>query len=435
MLSDAWIIAKKEIRLLFKSTRRIMLLFMTPAIILFVILILMFFIGTSIPPLEEGPVEVIMIQDDAGYGGYNWGENFYRMLKDQNGTKELNYINKSVNELDSLQDAENLTVLLYIPANFSEMISRSNITLYPEPALFQIYYNAENAAISGAVTNITVLSYQLNLMLVYNDYGPVKLTRVVAVHEGTTGEQLSSFLVSYLTMIPLYAILLFVVPPLTLVLISVTIEREQKTLESLLLQPLERKNIVAGKLLYGMILVAINVVSLVMTFIVIIAVFVMLLPGDMRGQLVEIIITLLENTDASVWLFLGYIIVGLILVSILIVAAAVLFSMLAKDEREANMVVSSIIIIPLIGVMFIGFLPLDKLPEIVQLVLLILPLLGFMFGIYTAMLSGELTIAWLTLVFQVIWIVVEIWFAGRLIESEGILEISFKRLLRFRGRR
>lgn len=429
MLKDAWIIARKEIRLLFKSTRRILLLFMTPAIILFIVLIVMFFISISVPPVE-GPLEVIVIQDDTGYSGYQWGEIFYRMLKEQNSTKELKYVNKSVNELDSLRDAENLTVLLYLPANFSEMISRSNMTLYPEPALFHIYYNGEKAANSGAVTNITAVAYQLNLILVYMEHGPVKLTRVTPVYEVKAGEQLAAFLTSYLTMIPLYAIFLLVVPPLTLVLISVTIEREQKTLESLLLQPLERRNIIAGKLLYGMILVTFNMVSLVFTLLVILATAMMLLPGDMREQAGELITTLLENTDVSVWLFLGYIIIGLVLISILLVAAAVLFSMLAKDEREANMVVSSFILIPLLGVLFLGFIPLEKLPEIIKIVLLILPLLGYIFGIYTALLTGEITVlTWLTLVFQGAWIVVVIWFAGRLIENEGILEISMKRVL------
>jgi ABC-type uncharacterized transport system permease subunit len=138
----------------------------------------------------------------------------------------------------------------------------------------------------------------------------------------------------------------------------------------------------------------------------------------------------LDNADASLWLFIGYVIVGLILISILLVASAVLFSMLAKDEREANMVVSSFIILPMVGVMFLGFIPLDKLPEMLQLILLLLPLLGYMFGIYMAILTAEMTlVTWLTLVFQLVWIGIAIWFSGRIIENEGILEISVRKLL------
>ena len=53
-----------------------------------------------------------------------------------------------------------------------------------------------------------------------------------------------------------------------------------------------------------------------------------------------------------------------------------------------------------------------------------------MFGIYRAILTLEVTIiTWFTLIFQAVWIGVVIWFAGRVIETEGILDISMKRLL------
>ena len=429
MIKDAWIIARKEIRLLFKSTRRILLLIMTPAIILFIVLASLFFVAISVPPVS-GPLQVLVIQDDNGDNGTNYGEIFYGMLKSQNSTKDLNYVNKSVSELDVLRNLENLTVLLYIPANFSEMVTRSNVTLYPTPALFHIYYNGEKSTAIEAVTNFTMIANQLNLLLVYSEHGPVKVTRLTAVYDVTIGAELPSVITGYLTMIPLYAIFLLVLPSLTLVLISVTIEREQKTLESLLLQPLERRNIVAGKMLYGMILVGFNLASLALTTFVILASIIIILPEDMRGQVNEVLTFVLDNADASLWLFIGYIIVGLILISILLVASAVLFSMLAKDEREANMVVSSFIVLPMVGVIFLGFITLDKLPEALQLILLLLPLLGYMFGIYMAILTAEMTlVTWLTLVFQLVWIGIAIWGSGRIIDNEGILEISVRKLL------
>lgn len=429
MIKDAWIIAKKEIRLLFKSTRRILLLVMTPAIILLVVIATLFFAIVFAPP-GGGVLDVIVIQDDTGDNGNFYGDIFYSMLKTQNSTKDLHYVNKSVHELDNLLDSENLTVLLYIPANFSEMVTRSNVTLYPVPALFYIYYNGDKSEAIGAVTSITSIANQLNLMLVYSEHGPVKITRLTAVYDVRIGEELPSVITGYLTTIPLYAIFLLVIPSLTLVLISVTIEREQKTLESLLLQPIERRNIIAGKMLYGMILVAFNLFSLALTTIIIIAIILLMLPSEMRDQVGDVLTFVLDSADASLWLFFGYVIIGLILISILLVTAAVLFSMLAKDEREANMVVSSFIIIPMVGVMFLGFIPLDKLPEMLQLILLLLPLLGYMFGIYMAILTAEMTlITWLTLVFQLVWIGIAIWFASRIIENEGILEISVRKLL------
>ena len=59
--------------------------------------------------------------------------------------------------------------------------------------------------------------------------------------------------------------------------------------------------------------------------------------------------------------------------------------------------------------------------------------IGWLFAIYLSLNLGEMTLlTWFSLIAQLLWVLIGIWFAGRLIESEGILEISYKRLLRFR---
>ena len=234
-------------------------------------------------------------------------------------------------------------------------------------------------------------------------------------------------------MVPLYAIFMLVFSPLTLVLISVTIEREQKILESLILQPLKRKAIVTGKLLYGIILVGFN------TFLFLLAIFIFLLdfyflaPDDLKRDLILVLESIIANTDFSVWLFIIYMLIGLMLVSILMLAAAVLFSLMAKDEREANMVISMVIMIPLFGIMFLGFLPITVIPEYLQILIGAIPMFEYFTSVYTVLKAGEIVVwAWVSLAFQAFWVLVAVWAAGRLIESEGILEISFKQLFRFR---
>ena len=106
--------------------------------------------------------------------------------------------------------------------------------------------------------------------------------------------------------------------------------------------------------------------------------------------------------------------------------------MMARDEREANMVISSIIILPIVSIIFLVYLPLGSLPDIVLALIGALPVIGYLFSIYLILLKGEvILIAWLSLIFQLIWILLIVWFTGRLIESEGILHISFKKILRF----
>ncbi len=437
ILQTAWIIAKKELKLLFKSTRRILLLFTTPLILFFVFAIFMIIsvsiISTIEKPIEE-PVEIIVIQDDRDINGISWGVQFYTLLKTVNSTKDLDFVNKSVTELDGLLESKNFSILLYIPANFTEIINSSL------PAQFFVYY--DNAEIENveAVGNIIAVSQILNQQILFYYHGVTNINRIYSIPGQTSIESIDSelqgFAASFITLIPLYAILLLVIPSLSLVLISVTIEREQKTLESLILQPIRRKGIIAGKLLYGSLLVLFNTIVTLISIIAIIALWYILLPDSMKGEITPIIEALIKNSDISVWIFILFLIIGLLLVSMLTITAAVFFSLMAKDEREANMVISALIIIPLVSTLIMAFLPIGTLDTVVQTLLMFLPLLGYLFGVYISIYEGEIGIgAWLSLLAQLAWILIGVWIAGRLVESEGILEISYKRFFRIRRKR
>ena len=154
---------------------------------------------------------------------------------------------------------------------------------------------------------------------------------------------------------------------------------------------------------------------------------------SIRSEVIPIIGSFMKNIDLSVWIFVLYAIIGLILASLLTITAAVFFSLMAKDEREANMVISALIIIPMISTFLIAFLPIELVDSSVQIILLFLPLLGYLFAIYVSLIAGELSLlAWLSLLAQLAWISLGVWIAGRLVESEGILEISYKRFFRIR---
>ena len=425
MFLEAWIIAKKEIRLLFKSTRRILLLFSMPLVILFIFAASIFIVGVM-PDSMDSRIEVTVINDDTGFNNQNWGNNFYALLKSMSNTKSYDYTNETIDNLDSLLEEGNFEILIYIPANFSQIINQSSVE---QPSIIFIYYDNSNTKNEEAVLNISFATSTINQLVIYDNYGLINLNRV-SINPTGTSKGAGALIASLMTMIPLYLIIFLVIPPLTLVLISVTIEREQKTLESLLLQPIDRKNIVAGKMLYGIILVSFNIVAnLIAASLALVLTFFAVIPEGDRNEITSIGQSIIAETGFSVWFFLIWFILGLILVSIIVIAAAVLFSLMAKDEREANMVISSVIILPLLGSLLIMFVPIGDLPGLIQYLLVGIPLLGYLFAVYLSFLAGEIPIvSWVSLLFQFLWIVIIVWLAGRLIESEGILEISFKRM-------
>ncbi len=440
ILQSAWIIAKKEIKLLFKSTRRILLLFTTPLILFFIFAITIIMAVAIISTVEEPVeklVETIVMQDDREINGTSWGVQFYTLLKTNKLTKDFHYTNKSVTELDGLLESKNFSILLYIPANFSEIINSSL------PAQFFIYYDNTETEFVLAVNSIIGVSQILNQQILFYYHGVTNINRIYSTLGRTSIDSVDSidtgvegFAASFITLIPLYAILLLVIPSLSLVLISVTIEREQKTLESLILQPIRRRSIIAGKLLYGSILVCFNTVVTVISIIALIVLAYVIIPSSSKSEIFPILESVIRNAPLSVWIFLLYIIIGLMLVSLLTITGAVFFSLMAKDEREANMVISALIIIPLVLTFIVAFLPVEKIDSVIQTILMFLPLLGYLFAIHISLVTGEIIIgAWLSLLAQLAWILIGVWIASRLVESEGILEISYKRLFRIRRKK
>ncbi len=437
ILQSAWIIAKKDIKLLFKSTRRILLLFTTPLILFFIFAITMIMTVAVISTIEEPvekPVEIIAIQDDGEINGTSWGVQFYTLLKTNNLTKDFHYANKSVTELDGLLESNNFSILLYIPANFSEIINSSL------PAQFFIYYDNTETEFVLAVNFIIDVSQILNQQILFYYHGVTNINRIYSTLGRTSIDSVDSintgvegFAASFITT---NAIMLLVIPSLSLVLISVTIEREQKTLESLILQPIRRRSIVAGKLLYGSILVCFNTVVTMIFIIALIALAYVIIPSSSKSEIFPILESVIRNAPLSVWIFLLYIIIGFMLVSLLTITGAVFFSLMAKDEREANMVISAVIIIPLVLTFLVAFLPIEKIDSVIQTILMFLPLLGYLFAIRISLVTGEIIIgAWLSLLAQLAWILIGVWIASRLVESEGILEISYKRLFRIRRKK
>ena len=423
-------IAKKEFKLLLKSTRRIFLLFMMPLIILLIGIVGGFIAIYVIPSSTGQAVDVMVIQDDPGINSsLNWGSTYYSMLKSSNGTKNFNYSNETYTHLHSLLNENNFSILIYVPANFSSVINQTNV------AHVYVYYDNSKLSNEDAVNSIMTVTATLNIQLVYLQYGgPINLNRVVLTATGTSKGS-GALLASSLSIIPLYLVIFLVIPPITLVLISVTIEREQKTLESVLLQPIDRKDFIAGKILYGVLIVLMNTILTVGSILVLIVLLIFMLPSDQinqAGPVLNDIINNLLGSESEFWLLILYVFVGLVIISLLLVAVAVFFSMMARDEREANMVISSIIIFPLISIIFLVYLPLGSLPDMFLIILGALPVIGYLFSIYLILLKGGIILtAWLSLIFQILWIFLIIWFAGRLIESEGILHISFKKVLRF----
>ncbi len=410
-------IAFKEIKLLFKAKRRIFLFFTVPLIVLFIAVLSIVIGGLMfVTQHQEGPTVITIVDHSQSNGSLyiiNNLEAYSYQIDNQSSIKD---------PLSLLNSANKPGMLVYFPANFSTLLNNKS-----QVANFYVYYNNKQLKYEGAYTLIQQIAQSLNNRIIERDYGTLNLTRVeissIGSNAGVSATQASSFII-----IPIYVLMFFVIPPISLILISITQEREQKTLESLLLQPISRKSIVNGKLLYGLILVASNLVITLVTLGIVAIGGVFLLNQFLHIDLIPYITPYLTTQN---YLFATYIIIGLTLIGILLISLAVMMSLLAKDEREGNLVVSVLMMLPVVALVLIVAVPYDIFGVAGEYFFASLPVIGFMYSLYVTMLTGSIgPTSYVSLVAQAVFSLISIWFSSKLIEIEGILEINIVQALK-----
>ena len=410
-------IAIKEVKLLFKAKRRIILFFTVPIIVL-VIAVLSIAIGGIMifTQNQEGPVVITLIDHSQS------NESLYIIYNLESYSFQIDNKSSVTNPYSLINSQSPPDILLYFPANFSSSINNQN-----ETAHVFVYYNNKQLKYEAAVTIIQSLTSDLNQKIIVRDYGHLNLNRVevksLGSKSGVSATQASSLII-----IPIYVLMFFVIPPISLILISITQEREQKTLESLLLQPISRKSIVNGKILYGLILVASNLVITLVTLSLVAIAGIFLINQFLHVNLLPLIQPYFTFENA---LFGFYIILGLTLVGILLISLAVMMSLMAKDEREGNMVISILMILPVVALILIIAVPYDIFGTTGQYIFSALPVIGFMYSLYVTILTGTVgPTTYISLISQAAYSLISIWFSSKLIEIEGILEINMVQALK-----
>ncbi len=414
--SAATIVTRKEIRLLFKSKRRVMLLIALPIIILASGIVISIFIAS--------------VEQDREQGVRLW-------IVDQNPTEETQSIigfiaqaNLSIEietppeiPINELLDHDNFELLMEIPANSTQLI------LEKRTAEFRIWYSDEEQRFEQIALDIATLLEIYDFALIVDDNPDINFNRVQPVlDEVDVLEGLSPEIAALVALVPLYALFAIIIAPMNLSLISVTIEREQNTLEALLLQPVTRKSLMFGKLLYGSMLV---IVTIVLDILAVLVSFI-LVAIPLPGESMEMARDLLEQGVGTV--NVGHILIltfGLVLVAITMVSFSVLFSLLAKDEREANMISGILMIFPVVPMFLLMFLPVQNTPEPIRYAIVLMPMVGYLFAVYFATLAGGLQpLTWFAIVAQVFWVYVGVWMAARISEAEGILDFTLAKIFR-----
>jgi ABC-2 type transport system permease protein len=202
---------------------------------------------------------------------------------------------------------------------------------------------------------------------------------------------------------------------------SVAMEKEEKTLETLLTLPMDRFAILAGKLSGSIIVAGIGALAYMFGFNYYLGSFTSSIPTGASADLVSL---------GLVPSFFGYLLLGVSLFVTLLsaLALAVILSAFAQDVRSAQSLVSYVfpfVFVPSIALMY---LDINVLPFWLKVVLYAIPFSQPIMA-SRAVTAGDYITAGLGIAYVAVFTLVIMYAASRLFATEKILTVK----LRFRG--
>ncbi|MEM2394480.1 MAG: ABC transporter permease, partial [Candidatus Bathyarchaeia archaeon] len=199
---------------------------------------------------------------------------------------------------------------------------------------------------------------------------------------------------------------------------SVAVEKEEKTLETLLTMPMDRLSILLGKLSGSIVVAAVGAVAYMAGY------------GYLMGSVLSGITANVNIDLASIGLvpsFLGYILLGISLFVTMLsaLALAVILSAFAEDVRSAQSFVGYIypfIFLPVFALMYIDV---NTLPYAVKLVLYAIPYSHPIIA-SRAVTMGDYWTAAFGIVYVSLFTLTVMYVASRLFATEKILTVKLK---------
>ncbi len=287
------------------------------------------FLSFIVAQTTEEPEMVYITNEDNGI----WGETLYNAIE---ANTDLLLIDPLVNVTrefgQSLVDNKTVSVWVYIPENFTQELENSN------KSTLTIWVNTGNFRATAAAQRIDFFSKQtINEIIVVRD---LQVNWHTISPEASYGHQLAIFLV----------MLTSVLAPAPYVSKSFAGEREQHTLEALLVVPMSRVKILGSKLVAGLLLTMIYSVFTIVGILVYnwsIIVRVAPFPEVAANYFINLYTVRVETLPA---IFFSQFLILLCAIGI-----GVVISCLAKDQATAESVNNLIMLVPTFVIGILGF--------------------------------------------------------------------------------
>jgi len=404
----------KEIKELVRDPKILLGMIIVP-LILFPILggIMNFSMQSAKEKAEKA--SILVLDNDKG----NYSKIFINYLKKYVKVSVINdtTVNDAVKELANY----NSTELLEIPKGFSE-----NMTLRVEKNFLNVTANLNSYSIfsaGGIFENvgsslIDSLIEQFNRFVapdaVHSEKSVVVKGQII---KGVSPDVITSLMVSQSIAMPI-TIMILLTFAMQIAATSVAMEKEEKTLETLLSLPIDRFTILLGKLSGSILVAAVGAIAYMIGFNYYMSSFTSMMPANLNIDLASL--------GLAPSLF-GYILLGILLFVTLLsaLALAVIMSAFAEDVRGAQSLVGYIYPLLIIPALVLMYVDVNSLPLALKIVLYAIPFS------HPIIASKAVTMGdYLTAVFGIIYVtaftLIIMYAASRLFATEKILTAKLK---------
>jgi ABC-2 type transport system permease protein len=351
---------------------------------------------------------------------HDTGENSTDFIAFLNSSLKVFVINVSkVNDAVPLMTEYNATEIIEIPEGFSQNVTARkavDVNFYSVFSGTGLIEGIGSSVIDGLVQ-------QFNREVAPDVIIPEKSVIIKGkVVEGVDPRALSTLTISQAIALPITMIILLTYS-MQIAATSVAMEKEEKTLETLLTLPMDRFAILAGKLSGSIIVAGIGAVAYMVGFTYYLGSMTGTIPAGASVDLVSL--GLVPSP-------LGYLLLGASLFIALLsaLALAVILSAFAEDVRGAQSLVSYVYPFLFIPSFVLMYLDINVLPFWLRIVLYAIPYSHPIIA-SKAVLMGDYWTAALGVVYVSAFTIVIMYVASRLFATEKILTAKLK----FRGLR
>jgi len=366
---------------------------------------------------EQAEKAVLLVVDN---DGGNWSQVFITFLNASMKTIIVNNLTpQQVLEQDLLTQ-NNSTQFIEIPAGFSANMTAHTSGNRNIKATVNVYGLFQGGGIfsdiGSSVINVLVSGFN---RYVAPDVVQATQSAIIKgeIQTGVDPATLASLMMMQTIAIPI-TIMIMLTYSMQIAATSVAMEKEEKTLETLLTVPVDRFAILMGKLSSTIIVAGIASVAMMIGYNYMLGSITIRIPSELSVDLVKL--GLVPSP-------LGYLLLGASLFTTLLsgLALAVIMSAFASDVRGATALVGYIYPLIFIPAMALMYLDINTLPLVVKAVFFAIPYSQPIIA-SKAVVMGDYTTTVLGIVYVAFFTVVVMYVASKLFATEKILTAKLK---------